>query len=387
MSYLSSLITVIVPCYNYSHFLSLALDSVLAQDLCDLEIILVDDGSTDDTANLASKYKDNLKYIYQDNAGLSAARNTGIAHSRGEFILFLDADDILGPRCLKSQLEYFERNPDRKVVVCRNKIFEETDSKGRPKSVGSWKLYRSNLDIHLCHFNVAPPHAFLFRREAIMQTGWFDPQLKACEDYDFWLRAAVRGFVPHYNSEGLVYYRRHPGSMSADLLNQHFHDAFLHKRLSDLLDEYPGFPHGRRLEGLMAFSAGALLTAARLYSHQLDGVDVVLEMARKRIEEAKQLAYAEKYDWNMLIVLFFIRIWTNLANPGFRNSSLAKEMQRNLEEIIAAMKVPESKIGLLVDAFVSKLRKRPGFFLKRQELMRQVFMYLKDSRVTKLLTR
>lgn len=175
--------------------------------------------------------------------------------------------------------------------------------------------------------------------------------------------------------------------MSANLLNQHLHDALLHNRLSDLLDEYPGFPYGRRLEGLMAFSAGVLLTAARLYSHQLDGVDLLLEMAHKRLEEAKQLAYAEKYAWNRLIVLFFIRVWTNLAHPGFRNSSLAKEMQQNLEEILTVVKAHESKIGLLIDAFVAKLKKRPGFFLKRQELMRQVFLYLKDSSVTKLLTR
>ena len=240
--YIRSRVSVIIPTYNYSRFILDAIKSALVQDVHDLEIIVVDDGSTDNTSDIIKPYTDSVQYIHQENAGLSAARNTGVSASTGEFILFLDADDMLGPDAVASQVAYLEQNLAAFVAVCENKLFSEKDNNGQPKPFGSWALCRENLGVHLCYFNIAPPHAFLFRRQTISETGWFDHQLTACEDYDFWLRAAVKGFIPHYNPSGLVYYRRHPASMSADLVNQHLHDAILHKRLSTLLDQYPEFP-------------------------------------------------------------------------------------------------------------------------------------------------
>ena len=165
------LVSVIIPSYNYAEYLSTTLNSVLAQRLEDIEVVLVDDGSTDATADVLKSYRDRIDYIYQEKAGLSAARNTGINNSTGEFILFLDADDILGPGSIASQVKYLQRNPSAFVAVCENKLFREKDNNGQPKPFGSWPLYRKNLTVHLCYFNIAPPHAFLFRRQAIVETG------------------------------------------------------------------------------------------------------------------------------------------------------------------------------------------------------------------------
>src|SRR5687767_934711 len=105
-----SLITVVVTCFNHGHFLSKAIESVLTQTHRSLEIILVDDGSTDNTKEVAAKYP-SVKYIFQSNMGVSAARNTGIEHSSGDFILFLDADDWLLSDGLSANYRLLLNNP------------------------------------------------------------------------------------------------------------------------------------------------------------------------------------------------------------------------------------------------------------------------------------
>ena len=372
-------VSVVIPTYNYSHFILDAVKSALAQDVHDVQIIVVDDGSTDNTSDIIKPYTDRIKYIYQENAGLSAARNTGVRNSTGEFILFLDADDVLGPNSIASQVSFFERNPGAAVVVCENRLFEETDDHGSPKESGTWELYRKNLAVHLCYFNIAPPHAFLFRRQAIIKTGWFDDQLTACEDYDLWIRAAVKGFIPHYNPSGVVYYRRHPKSMSADLVNQHLHDAILHNRLARLLDQYPDFPNGNRVEGLLAFSAGAILTSSRLLGHSLTGASELMQLALKHIEEVKKLVKSQKSGWNVLTKLFYFRICEFLSYPCFRDFSETKVIHENLWQILLTLNAPKSKIGLLIDGVKSRVTGPSELLLERRELAGLVWQYTRNS--------
>jgi glycosyltransferase involved in cell wall biosynthesis len=376
--YVRSRVSVVIPTYNYSHFILDAVKSVLAQDVRDLEVIVVDDGSTDNTCDVIEPYTDRVKYIYQENAGLSAARNTGICKSSGEFILFLDADDVLGPHSIASQVSSFESNPVAAIVVCENKLFRETDRNGRPKPFGSWPLFQRDLPVHLCYFNIAPPHAFLFRRQVIIETGWFDEQLTACEDYDFWLRAAVSGFVPHYNPSGLVYYRRHPESMSADLKNQHLHDAILHKRLSTLLDQYPKFPEDHRFEGLLAFATGAILTSARLHGHSRKEAEELIELAHTRLVEAETIISSEQKGWNILSKLFHLRIVSTLAMPCFRNSHTAEPIREILSEILTAVNAPVSKAGILADVIKTCVIGLHGFYPERREIRTLPLRYLKN---------
>jgi glycosyltransferase involved in cell wall biosynthesis len=372
-------VSVVIPTYNYSHFILDAVKSVLAQDVSDLEIIIVDDGSTDNTYDVLTSYRDRVIYVYQENAGLSAARNNGIRRSTGEFILFLDSDDILGPSSLASQVRYLERNPSASVAVCKNKLFREQNRNGQPKPFGSWALYRKNLAVHLCYLNIAPPHAFIFRRQAIIETGWFDHKVDTCADYDFWLRAAVRGFVPHYNPSGSIYYRRHPESMSADLKNQHLHDAILHKRLSTLLDQYPLFPNGNRVDGLLAFSAGAILTSSRLLGHRLAGASELMQLAIKHIEEVNRLVNSGQGGWNVLTKLFYFRICEFLSNQCFRDFTEAQTIHENLRQILLRLNAPKSKIGLLSDGVKSRVMGSPELLLERKELTSLVWQYMRNS--------
>ena len=106
------LISCIVPVYNGARFLAQAIDSILAQTRVDLEIIVVEDGSTDRTPDVAKGYGDRVKYVRQENAGPAAARNRGVAEARGEFIAFLDADDTWAPAKLETQLQWFTDSPN-----------------------------------------------------------------------------------------------------------------------------------------------------------------------------------------------------------------------------------------------------------------------------------
>ncbi|MFH2046099.1 MAG: glycosyltransferase family 2 protein [Pseudomonadota bacterium] len=375
--YREGCVSVIIPTYNYQNFIATAIDSVLEQCGIDKEIIVVDDGSSDRTYNILERYKKNIKYIYKENAGLSAARNTGIKNSSGEFILFLDADDVLGPDVISSQLKYLENNSNADVVVCQSYYFQETTPEGRPKPTIPWILFKKSLAVHLCYFNIAPPHAFLFRREAIIQTGWFDTHLKACEDYDFWLRAAMKGFIPQYNHSGLVYYRRHHKSMSADLRRQYLHDAILHKRLSVLLDQNPHYPENQRLEALLAFSAGVLQTIVRLDDFQLDGGYKLLEYVFQRLNEAKRIAKSNKSSWNILLTLFCLRIMCFQTSSCFVKSNRNAKIKKYIQEITASLNINISRPYLLAEIIISALVGSNQFVWERQELRRLLLKYLK----------
>ncbi len=263
------LVSVVVPAFDYARFLPQALDGALAQadelqrSGLGLEVVVVDDGSTDDTPAVLERYAGRIKAVRQPNAGLPAARNAGLAMAQGSLVVFLDADDVLLPGVLASQANVLKAHPGAAASVCRSLFFEQCDQRGAPAPCGEWRLFRHDLAAHLCHFNVAPPHAVMARREAVDRIGGFDTALGACEDHDFWFRLSCLGgdFLP--NLEAAVAYRRHPASMSRNLERQHGHDAILHQRIADAL---LGENHmaGARLEGLLACLAGCLLTASRL---------------------------------------------------------------------------------------------------------------------------
>lgn len=256
-------VSLVIPAYNYAAYLPGCLDSALAQGLDDLEIVLVDDGSTDETSEVVARYGATVRSFRQANAGLPSARNAGLDLATGEFLAFLDADDLLAPGTLASQLRFLARHPEADAAVCRSLFFSNLDQGGRPVPNGEWRLFHRDLAVHLCHFNVAPPHAFLARRAALAGLR-FDPGLSACEDHAFWLGLAASGRGVAANPEAVAFYRRHAGSMSANLGRQRRHDAIMHTRIAGLLLDRPDFPPGRRRAALLAAAAGPLLTAARL---------------------------------------------------------------------------------------------------------------------------
>jgi len=205
-----SLISVIIPCYNQAHFLSEAIESVLAQSYSYLEIIVVDDGSTDDTAQIAAKYP-GVRCIRQENQGLSTARNTGLRESRGEILVFLDADDLLLPHALETGLNYLLAHPECAFVYghyhyvnedgsIRNEFFQE------PVEQNYYLVFLKGNHIGM-HATV------MYRRTALEAVGGFDPSLPACEDYDLYLRLA-RKYPIGRHDKLVAEYRQHGTNMS-----------------------------------------------------------------------------------------------------------------------------------------------------------------------------
>ncbi len=183
------MISVIIPTYNRAWTLTEAIDSVLAQDYQNFELIVVDDGSSDNTSNLIDRYAGRLKLIRQTNAGVSAARNRGIAEARGDFLAFLDSDDTWLPQKLSRQMDFFTRRP--KALICQTQeIWIRNSVRVNPKKYHkkpSGMIFEPSLDLCL-----VSPSAVMIKKELFKEIGCFDENLPACEDYDLWLRVSCR---------------------------------------------------------------------------------------------------------------------------------------------------------------------------------------------------
>ncbi len=206
------LVSVIIPCYNHAHYLPEAIDSLLKQTYQPLEIIVVDDGSTDNTAEVAAGYKE-VKYIYKKNAGLSAARNTGIEKSTGELLVFLDADDWLYPEAVEINAGYLEQ--DKKAAFVSgafNRVYVE-DGIVEPKK----RVVDSGHYLHLLQGNyIGVPAAVMYRRRVFSPGLLYDTTPpNSCADYDLYLRIA-REFPVIHHTQMIAAYRIHSASMSAN---------------------------------------------------------------------------------------------------------------------------------------------------------------------------
>lgn len=191
----SPVVTVIIPAYNSAPTLQRAIDSALAQEGCRLEIIVIDDGSTDETPALLATYGKALRVFRQENAGVSAARNAGIESATGTFIAFLDADDEWLPGKLAKQLCVLQREPDVDVVYC-GAIFIKKDD-GRPLPIKPVYL-QGDLLPRLAHGNFIMTSSVLVRAACLTASNlMFARHLKVGEDYVLWLRLATsrRGFA------------------------------------------------------------------------------------------------------------------------------------------------------------------------------------------------
>ncbi|MCL4503557.1 MAG: glycosyltransferase [Deltaproteobacteria bacterium] len=190
-------VSVIIPTYNRAALVQEAVASVLAQSFRDFELIVVDDGSTDGTPEVLSPYASRLRFLRRENqSGVSAARNTGIAAARGEWLAFLDSDDLWLPEKLARQMAYLEEHPD--LLICQT---EETwvrrgirvNQPQTHRKIGGQIFYQS---LERC---MVSPSAVMLHRRLLAQHGGFDEELPAAEDYDLWLRLGWRyeiGLVP-----------------------------------------------------------------------------------------------------------------------------------------------------------------------------------------------
>ena len=200
-------VSVIIPTYNYGRFIAEAIQSVLQQTHRPDEIVVVDDGSTDDTARVVAGFGDAVKYVRQENGGVCAARNKGVAESTGEIIAFMDADDTMEPESIAKQVALFG-DEHVGLVHCGLRLFDdesgetiELQLEGGEDGVADNLLLWEGASI-------AGPGAILVTREAFDSVGGFDTGMKVGEDWDFCYRVA-RKFKVRFVPEPLVNYRSH----------------------------------------------------------------------------------------------------------------------------------------------------------------------------------
>jgi glycosyltransferase involved in cell wall biosynthesis len=208
-------ISIIIPAYNAERWISETLQSILAQSFVDYEVIVVDDGSTDNTVSVATGFGEHVKCICRPHSGKSQSRNTGIVASRGDYVAFVDADDLWLPKKLKLQMQLLNQTSNLKWVYTDGYIFQG-DIKNILATFGSiTKLYSGDILCPLFLHDFIPSPSPLIRREILFEVGLFDDTLARHEpeDWDMWLRIAERYPVGLVNIP-LVYYRRHPNSLT-----------------------------------------------------------------------------------------------------------------------------------------------------------------------------
>ena len=212
-------VSVIIPVYNAENFLSETIESVIAQTYTDWEIIAVDDGSTDRSGKILRKYEQLLPQkfhaIMQQNSGTSAARNTAIEASKGEYIAFLDHDDLWLPEKLGKQVELLDSNKKFGMVYSDNYVI---DSNGdlKKKSLLPCIMFRGNVFNELFHRNFIALLTVIIRNEVLNKVGMFDPKYKIAEEYDLFLRIAEY-YPVDFVEQPLAKYRVHAESVSKNI--------------------------------------------------------------------------------------------------------------------------------------------------------------------------
>ena len=209
-------ISVVIPAYNAAGFVCQAVDSVLAQTHAPAEVLVINDGSTDDTAQVLEAYGDRIRVIHQRNGGLSNARNRGIREARGEYVAFLDADDRWLPGKLARQFEILSQQPE--IGFCSTRTLVETPAH---EITGEWSCPKVEGSLLATLFlrNGAIPgsgSSVMVRRHLVDRVGGFDESLRSLEDIDCWMRLAA---VCRYAciDEPLTVIVKHPDSMSGNL--------------------------------------------------------------------------------------------------------------------------------------------------------------------------
>jgi len=218
------LVSIIMPAYNAERYIAASIESVLAQTYSNWELIVVDDGSTDNTAAVVQEFvarDPRIKYIFQENGRLGKARNTSIRNSTGPLIAFLDSDDLWLPAKLEMQMRAIAQN-NADVVYSKTYVFkndnidDETETLRNPAG----KFSGPDFFDSLVRWNQIPVLTVLLRRSALDRVGLFEEgetaaSYRGCEDYELWLRLARAGFVFYGMPDVLARYRRHATAMTA----------------------------------------------------------------------------------------------------------------------------------------------------------------------------
>jgi len=216
-------VSVIIPVYNGETYIAEAVESILRQNHEPLEIIIVDDGSTDNTAEIAAGLKCDVRYVHQLNSGPSAARNRGLRMARGDVIGFLDVDDLWSENKLNIQLGHLEKNPEKEIVLGLLQRMQLIRDKDGTHLFKEWD--QPVMNMHL--------GSGLFRKSVFDKVGCLDESLDYCEDWDWFMRAKEMNVPMLVHKEVTYYYRRHDKNITNDTeTNSNFALKMLRQSLS-----------------------------------------------------------------------------------------------------------------------------------------------------------
>ena len=265
-------ISVVIPTYNRYELLRRALSSVFAQTQRVDEIIVVDDGSTDDTAQITEDFP-SITYIYQENRGVSAARNTGIKKAKNEWIAFLDSDDEWHPQKIEEQTQFHSNNSDILMSYTDECWIRDDKEVKVPKKYA--KVGGEIFEACLSHCIIAPS-AVLMHKSLFEKYGYFDEELEVCEDYDLWLRTAFSEKIGLVNKKLITKYAGHPEQLSFKHWGM---DRFRTQALEKLLQNYEDEEKCERVRLELLKKYALLLKGARKYDKMAD-----IKFYEKRVE-------------------------------------------------------------------------------------------------------
>lgn len=353
------LFSVIVPCYKQAELLSEALDSLVSQEYTFWEAIVVNDGSPDNTNEIANRYADKdqrIRLLIKENGGLSSARNAGMKIAKGKWLLFLDADDLLIPGCL-TELSLAQKNADIKTLIhygyryihfSGNKIIHE-----------SKPTFINPLIPRILLQNIGPCHSLIIQKEFADTIGFFDESLKSAEDWDFWIRAAKHGATIQSLSEILVSYRvseqsmsRQPATMYEAVKKVCLRALEKDNRLSDQLPgnrSYPEIDPSSAIKRTLAMCLGVLLVQDQL-------------KAAKNLYENETRSYDLKWS---------VEDWKQMSSYlSFRYMTQPKEIQFVLQALRPRCFTFLQAIGISSDLQSEIIKSVFEWQLKKQNVMR-----------------
>lgn len=215
-------VSVVIPTYNSEAFLADAIGSAQRQSHCPLEIIIVDDGSTDSTAAVAAGFGTGIRYTYQANAGPSAARNTGLKMATGDIIAFLDADDLWAERALEAQIGCLAADPHLDIALGLTQVLRLAE----PASLARFEPFGEP-------WHLLSPGAAAIQRAAFSRVGGFDESMRSAEDLDWFLRANEAGVIMARHNHVVLQYRIHGGNVTRQKAWRDEHIAAAFKKSLD----------------------------------------------------------------------------------------------------------------------------------------------------------
>lgn len=346
-------VSVIIPVYNHARYLGEAIESVLAQSVKDIEIIVVNDGSTDATAEVMARYVDHIVPVHQENSGPSAARNAGLELATGQWVLFLDGDDYLPAEAVSILLAEAERSGAGWVAGGFRFVDQEgadlpENEQPKPFSMDGHARY---LD-RLLFGNYFPIHTNMILKKRVDDVGGFDRSIMGTEDWDLWIRVALAGCGFSYTNQVVACYRQLPGSVSANRVRM----ARCNDQVLGKLDAYPG------LESSLGCDMDRLRLHLTLRSASSYSAGGDMENGRRCFHDAVRCVSGDGMDESAMIRLSSIAVKLNIPEddivPLLRGS---RKVRGIYEGDLASMEKGRGRYLSAVWHFLLSVFYNPGY--------------------------